>query len=86
MLIVGLLETCGCIIHHRREVCTDHYRQLQASEVLAKLSTMTVKSSFLKVPVVITKQLKLYLNNSSRTPTLSFNSVVESCGGIQRGL
>jgi hypothetical protein len=31
-------------------------RQLQASEVLSKLSTMNGKSSFLKVPVVITKQ------------------------------
>jgi hypothetical protein len=51
-------------------------RQLQAVEVLSKLSTMNDKSSFVKVPVVIikqlviTKQLELYFNNSSRIPTL----------------
>jgi uncharacterized membrane protein YfhO len=50
-------------------------RQLQAAEVLSKLSTMNEKESFVKVPVVITKQLvitkqhKLYFNNSSRIPT-----------------
>jgi hypothetical protein len=52
-------------------------RQLQAAEVLSKLSTMNNKSSFVKVPLVITKpfvitkQLKLYryFNNSSRIPT-----------------
>jgi hypothetical protein len=50
-------------------------RQLQAAEVLSTLSTMNDKSSFVKVPVVITKQLvntkqlKLYFNNSSRIPT-----------------
>jgi hypothetical protein len=36
--------------------------QLQAAEVLSKLSTMNDKSSFVKVPVVITKQQKLYFN------------------------
>jgi hypothetical protein len=36
-------------------------RQLQAAEVLFKLSTMNDKSSFVKFPLVITKQLKLYL-------------------------
>jgi uncharacterized membrane protein YfhO len=35
-------------------------RQLQAAEALSKLSTMNDKSSFVKVPLVITKQLKLY--------------------------
>jgi hypothetical protein len=45
-------------------------RQLQAAEVLSKLSTMNDKSSFVKVPVVIIKQLKLYFNNTSRMPTL----------------
>jgi hypothetical protein len=56
-------------------VCSAHFRQLQADEVLSKLSTMNDKLSFVKVPVmitkqlVITKQLKLYLNNSSRIPT-----------------
>jgi hypothetical protein len=48
------------ILHHRREVCSDHYRQLQAAEVLSKLSTMNDKSSFVKFLLVITKQLKLY--------------------------
>jgi hypothetical protein len=43
-------------------------RQLQAAEVLSKLSTMNDSSSFVKGPVVITKQLvstkqrKLYFN------------------------
>jgi hypothetical protein len=43
--------------------------------VLSKLSTMNDKSSFVEVPLVITKQLaitkqlKLYFNNSSRIPT-----------------
>jgi hypothetical protein len=32
-------------------------RQLQAVEVLSKLSTMNDKSSFVKVPLVITKQV-----------------------------
>jgi hypothetical protein len=49
-----------------REVCNDHYRQLQAAEVLSMLSTMNEKSSFIKVLLVITKQLliklKLYLS------------------------
>jgi hypothetical protein len=50
-------------------------RQLQAVEVLSKLPIMNDKSSFVKVPVVITEQLvtttklKLYFNNSSRIPT-----------------
>jgi hypothetical protein len=36
--------------------------QLQAAEMLSELSAMNVKSSFVnvKVPVVITNQLKLY--------------------------
>jgi hypothetical protein len=42
---------------------------MQAAEVLSKLLTMNVKSSFVKVPAVITKQRKLYFNNSSRIPT-----------------
>jgi hypothetical protein len=46
-------------------------RQLQAAEVLSKLLTMNAKSSFVKVPLVITKQIKLYFNNSSRIPTLN---------------
>jgi hypothetical protein len=51
-------------------------RQLQAAEVLAKLSTMNDKSSFVKIPLVITKQLiitkqlKLYFNQSTRILTL----------------
>jgi hypothetical protein len=32
-------------------------RQLKAAEVRSKLSTMNDKSSFVKVPLVITKQL-----------------------------
>jgi hypothetical protein len=46
-------------------------RQLHAAEVLSKLSTMNDKLSYVKVPLVIsnqlviTKQLKLYFNNSS---------------------
>jgi hypothetical protein len=48
---------------------------LQEGEVLSKLSTMNDKSSFVNVPLVITKQLvtkqlKLYFNHSSRIPTL----------------
>jgi hypothetical protein len=49
--------------------------KLQAAEVRSKLSTMNDESSFVKVPLVmikqlvITKQLKLYFNNSSRIPT-----------------
>jgi hypothetical protein len=43
--------------------------QLQAAEVRYKLSTMKDKSFFL-VPFVITKQLKLYFNNSLRIPLL----------------
>jgi hypothetical protein len=52
-------------------------RQLQAAEVLSKLSTINGKSSFVNAPVVITKQLvittqlELYFNNSSRIPTNS---------------
>jgi hypothetical protein len=52
-------------------------RQMQAAEVISKLSTMNDKSSFDKVPEMITKQLgitkqlKLYLNNSSQIPTQS---------------
>jgi hypothetical protein len=55
-------------------------RQLQAAEVLSKLSTMNEKSSIVKVPVVITKQivstkqLQLYFNNSSGIPTLVYGS------------
>jgi uncharacterized membrane protein len=55
-------------------------RQLQATKVLSKLSTMNDKSSFFKVPVVITKQLvittqlKLYFNNSSRIPTQLYST------------
>jgi hypothetical protein len=54
-------------------------RQLQAAEVLSKLSSMNDKSSLDEVPVVVTKQLvitkqhKLYLNNSSRIPTQESN-------------
>jgi hypothetical protein len=44
-------------------------RQPQAAEVRCKLSTMNCESSLVKVPLVITKQLKLYFNNSSRIPT-----------------
>jgi hypothetical protein len=52
--------------------------QLQAAEVL---STMNELSSFVKVSVVITKQLvitkplTLYFNNSSRIPTQSLMRV-----------
>jgi hypothetical protein len=59
----------GGILHHRREVFSDYYRQLQPAEELFKLSTMNEKSSFVKFPVVITKEIKLYFNNSSRKPT-----------------
>jgi uncharacterized membrane protein YfhO len=51
-------------------------RQLQAAEVLSKLSTINDKSSFIKVSLVITKRLvitkqpNLYFNNSSRIPLL----------------
>jgi hypothetical protein len=45
--------------------------QLEAVEVLSKLSAMNDKSSFVKDPLFITKQLKLYLNDSSRIPTQS---------------
>jgi hypothetical protein len=41
-------ERSGGILLHRREVCSDHYRQLQAAEVLSKLSTMNVNSPVLK--------------------------------------
>jgi hypothetical protein len=57
-------------------------RQLQAAEVLSKLSAMNGKSSFVKVPVVITtqlvktKQIKLYFNNSSRITTQEANYVM----------
>jgi hypothetical protein len=44
-------------------------RQLKAAEVLSKLSTMNNTSSFVKDPLVITKQLKLYFSDSSRIPT-----------------
>jgi hypothetical protein len=45
-------------------------RQLQAApQVLSKLSTMSDKSTCVNVPLVITKQIKLYFNNSSRIPT-----------------
>jgi hypothetical protein len=54
-----------CIIGE--SVCS--VRQLQAAEVLSKLSTMKDKSSFVKVPLVTTKQLKLFFNNSSRIST-----------------
>jgi hypothetical protein len=63
-------------------------RQLQAAQVLSKLSTVNDKSSFVKVPLMITKQLlitkqlKLYLIHSSRIPTQG----KERSGGIQRGL
>jgi hypothetical protein len=46
-------------------------RQLQAAEVLSKLSTLKDKSSFIKVPLVITKQLKFYFNNYSTKSTLA---------------
>jgi hypothetical protein len=58
----SLLEQCvycGGIFHHRREVLEITW-QLQAAEVLSKLSTMNDKSSFVKVPLVITKQPTLY--------------------------
>jgi hypothetical protein len=42
-------------------------RQLQAAEVLSKLSSMNDKSSFIEVPLVITKQLKLH-SELARTP------------------
>jgi hypothetical protein len=44
-------------------------RQLEAAEVLSKLSTMNGKSFRAKDPLVITKQVKLYFNNYSRIPT-----------------
>jgi hypothetical protein len=44
-------------------------RQLEDAEVLSKLSAMNGESSFVKVPFVIPKQLKLYFNNSSRILT-----------------
>jgi hypothetical protein len=56
------------IIGERLAVIT---RQLQDAEVLSKMSTMNDKSSFVKVPLVITNQLviteqfKLYFNNSN---------------------
>jgi hypothetical protein len=63
------------IIGERFVVITMLYcRQLQAAEVLSKLSIMNGRSSFVKVPLVITKQLvmtkqlKLYFNSSSRIP------------------
>jgi hypothetical protein len=48
-------------------------RQLQAAEVLSKLSAMNETSSFVKV---ITKQLKLYFNNSLRIPTQNSYDVI----------
>jgi hypothetical protein len=42
-------------------------RRLDAAEVLYELSTMNDKSSFVKDPLVITKQLNF--NNSSKIPT-----------------
>jgi hypothetical protein len=51
------------IIGERFVVITIH-RQLEAAEVLSKLSTMTDKSSFVKVLLVITKQLKSYFTDS----------------------
>jgi hypothetical protein len=50
--------------------------QLEAAEVISKLSTMDDKSSFVKDPLVITKQLKVSFSNSSRIPTQ------DSGGGI----
>jgi hypothetical protein len=47
-------------------------RQLQAAEVFSKLSTMNEKSSVVRRPLVITKQLKLYFNHSSRIPVFVF--------------
>jgi hypothetical protein len=50
-------------------------RQLQAAEVLSKLSPMSDKLSFIRDPLVITNQLmitkhlKLYFKNSSRIPS-----------------
>jgi hypothetical protein len=49
-------DSRGGILHHRREVLVIT-RQLKAAEVRSKLSTMNDKSSFVKVPLVITKQL-----------------------------
>jgi hypothetical protein len=43
----------GGIIYHRREVLVITW-QLQAAQVLSKLSTMNGKSFFVKVPLVIT--------------------------------
>jgi hypothetical protein len=61
-------------------------RQLQAAEVLSKLSTMKDKSSFVNVLVVIpkqlviTKQLKLYLRVPARISGVKklFNHVREN--------
>jgi hypothetical protein len=70
-----MVISSGGILHHRKERFVVITRQLQAAEVLSKQSTMNDKSSFIKVPLVITKQLvitnqlKLYFNNSSRIPT-----------------
>jgi hypothetical protein len=52
---VAVQEYSGGILYHKREVCNDHSRQLQAAEVLSKLSTLNDKSSL--VPVMITMQL-----------------------------
>jgi hypothetical protein len=43
-------------------------RQLEVAAVLSKLSTMNYKS-FVNDLLVITVQLKIYFNNSSRIPT-----------------
>jgi hypothetical protein len=70
-----LVSSGGILHHHRRERFAVITGQLQAAEVLSKLSTVNDKLPFVKVPFVIikhlgiTKQLKLYFNNSSRIPT-----------------
>jgi hypothetical protein len=54
----------------------------QAAEMVSKLSTMNDKSSVVNVPavstkkLVITDQLKLYFNNSSRIPTQDLRDTV----------
>jgi hypothetical protein len=55
LVVLYVFQACGGILHHRREVCSEH-REPQAAEVLSKLSTMNDKSSFVIFPLVITKQ------------------------------
>jgi hypothetical protein len=62
------------ILHNRKKVLVIT-RQWQAAEVLSMLSTMNVPLVITK-QLVVTKQLKLYFNNSSRIPTLAMGSLV----------